>query len=38
MNSFEKIDILLVEDNPCDAELSLRALQRKKFINKVPVS
>jgi len=37
MDRFEKIDILLVEDNPCDAELLLRALQRRKFINKVPV-
>ncbi|EJL80707.1 response regulator with CheY-like receiver domain and winged-helix DNA-binding domain [Herbaspirillum sp. CF444] len=35
MSNFEKIDILLVEDNPYDAELSLRALQRKKLANKV---
>lgn len=35
MNSFEKIDILLVEDNPYDAELSMRALQRKKLANNV---
>lgn len=35
MNKFEKIDILLVEDNPYDAELSLRALQKKKLVNKV---
>jgi len=35
MNNFEKIDILLVEDNPYDAELSLRALQRKKLVNNV---
>jgi len=35
MNSFEKIDILLVEDNPYDAELSMRALQKKKLVNKV---
>lgn len=35
MNQFEKIDILLVEDNPYDAELSLRALQKKKLANKV---
>jgi CheY-like chemotaxis protein len=35
MNNFEKIDILLVEDNPYDAELSLRALQKKKLANSV---
>lgn len=35
MSNFEKIDILLVEDNPYDAELSLRALQKKKLANKV---
>jgi two-component system response regulator len=35
MNNFEKTDILLVEDNPYDAELSLRALQRKKLANNV---
>ncbi|MFJ9448856.1 MULTISPECIES: response regulator [unclassified Herbaspirillum] len=35
MNNFEKIDILLVEDNPYDAELSLRALQKKKLVNNV---
>ncbi|MFL9879711.1 response regulator [Herbaspirillum rhizosphaerae] len=35
MNSFERIDILLVEDNPYDAELSMRALQKKKLANKV---
>lgn len=35
MSNFEKVDILLVEDNPYDAELSLRALQKKKLANKV---
>ncbi|WP_034294941.1 response regulator [Herbaspirillum sp. RV1423] len=35
MNNFEKIDILLVEDNPYDAELSMRALKKKKLANKV---
>ena len=35
MNNFEKIDILLVEDNPYDAELSMRALQKKNLANKV---
>lgn len=35
MNNFEKIDILLVEDNPYDAELSMRALKKKKLANNV---
>lgn len=29
------VDILLVEDNPNDAELTLRALNKHNFINKV---
>lgn len=35
MNDFEIVDILLVEDNPSDAELTLRALKRKNLANKV---
>ncbi|WP_050478048.1 response regulator [Herbaspirillum rhizosphaerae] len=35
MTNFEKIDILLVEDSPYDAELSMRALQKKKLANNV---
>jgi len=35
MSNFEKIEILLVEDNPYDAELSMRALQKKKLANNV---
>src|SRR5450830_21031 len=35
MSNFEKIEILLVEDNPYDAELSLRALHKKKLANTV---
>src|SRR5665647_2728073 len=29
----QKIDILLVEDNPSDAELTIRALRKNKIIN-----
>jgi two-component system, response regulator len=32
---FEKVDILLVEDNPADAELALRALRKGKLANNV---
>ncbi len=35
MNDFEIVDILLVEDNPCDAELTLRALRKNIPANKV---
>ena len=31
----EKIDIILVEDNPGDAELTIRALRKNKIINKL---
>jgi two-component system response regulator len=31
----EEIEILLVEDNPTDAELTIRALTRKNLANKV---
>jgi two-component system response regulator len=34
MNDFADIEILLVEDNPTDAEMALRAL-KKSFLNKV---
>jgi two-component system response regulator len=32
---FEQIEILLVEDNPADAEMTLRALRRNQLANKV---
>ena len=32
---FEEADILLVEDNPTDAELTMRALKRKNLANQV---
>lgn len=31
----DEVDILLVEDNPTDAELTLRALKRKNLANQV---
>jgi CheY-like chemotaxis protein len=31
----ENVDILLVEDNPTDAELTMRALKRKNLANKL---
>jgi CheY-like chemotaxis protein len=35
MNEFEEVDILLVEDNPYDAEMTLRTLTRQKLANRV---
>lgn len=35
MEEFEKVEILLVEDNPADAELALRALRKGKLANHV---
>jgi two-component system response regulator len=35
MEEFEQIDILLVEDNPLDAELTLRCLKEEKLANQV---
>lgn len=35
MDKFEKVDILLVEDSPTDAELALRALRKGKLANNV---
>jgi hypothetical protein len=34
MNHLEPVDVLLVEDNPRDAELTIRALQRKNLVNR----
>ncbi len=33
--SLDEVEILLVEDNPTDAELTIRALKRKNLINKL---
>ena len=35
MISLEDVEILLVEDNPNDVELTLRALQKQNLSNKV---
>jgi two-component system response regulator len=35
MEEFEQIDILLIEDNPLDAELTLRCLKEEKLANQV---
>jgi two-component system, response regulator len=35
MNSIEAVDILLVEDNPQDAELTIRALKKNNLANRL---
>ncbi len=35
MAEFERVDILLVEDNPNDAELTMRALRRGNLANQI---
>ena len=35
MDKFENVDVLLVEDNPADAELALRALRKGKVANQI---
>jgi len=35
MSGFETVDILLVEDNPTDAELTMRALRRGNLANHI---
>jgi CheY-like chemotaxis protein len=37
MKSKEEVEILLVEDNPTDVELTLRTLKKNNFSNKVHV-
>lgn len=38
MNNMEQVEILLVEDNPHDAELTLRALKKNNFANSIIVA
>jgi two-component system, response regulator len=35
MSGFEQVEILLVEDNPEDAEMTLRALRKRNLANQV---
>ena len=35
MSGFEQVEILLVEDNPTDAELTMRALRKKNLANNL---
>ena len=35
MTGFEQVEILLVEDNPTDAELTMRALKKKNLANNL---
>lgn len=35
MDQYEKVDILLVEDNPADAELTMRALRKGNLANRI---
>lgn len=37
MNDVKEVEILLVEDNPADVELTLRALKRNNIANKIIV-
>ena len=38
MENFSEIEILLVEDNPNDAEMALRALKKNNLSNQVMVA
>jgi len=35
MNDYQQVEILLVEDNPNDAELTMRSLKKGNFLNKL---
>ena len=37
MSAFSEVDILLVEDNPLDVEMTLRALEKNRLTNKILV-
>jgi len=37
MNNSEIVDILLVEDNPSDAEMTIRTLRKQKIFNSIVV-
>jgi two-component system response regulator len=35
MNVYEQVEILLVEDNPHDAEMTMRAFSERRFLNRL---
>ena len=35
MEEFEQVEILLVEDNPLDAELTMRGLKNQRLANNI---
>ena len=35
MNDYQQVEILLIEDNPIDAELTMRSLKEANFVNKL---
>src|SRR6266404_4581539 len=35
MNDYQQVEILLIEDNPIDAELTMRGLKKANFLNKL---
>ena len=35
MNDYHQVEILLIEDNPNDAELTMRSLKKANFLNKL---
>lgn len=35
MNDYQQVEILLVEDNPNDAELTMRSMKKGNFLNKL---
>lgn len=35
MQEYEQVEILLVEDNPLDAELTMRGLEKEKLANRI---
>jgi two-component system response regulator len=38
MEDFNAVEILIVEDNPCDSELTLRALRKNNLANNVLIA
>ncbi|GAB4500374.1 MAG: response regulator [Anaerolineales bacterium] len=38
MNPHQSVEILLVEDNPSDLELTLHALKRHKIVNRIEIA